>query len=328
MKRYRDAAQVFERVIESQQSLVDSWPLRKPFAQVLGSAYLGLGKAQIEFQSTADVEVNLVFSRQVFQRLADQSEEYSNNYANVLQAMVRLYRDSDPDLSRSILAEERLMRQIRLDANPENLAQLTQLLATEVNWANSLRKAGKYEKAIDSYRTILEKTSDIAGLNIQPQISRMILFGLGDSLSKTKAWPDALPIWEQLCRNPADPNWKTFELQRAICLTRIGRIGEGTNAAESLLGDPDVQPINYYDVACCFAVAAEILGSDAEISAVQRNVDWYRTKALNHLKSAGDAGFFEIEKWRIHAARDADLNALHDDDQFIKFCREFAIPFP
>ena len=167
-----------------------------------------------------------------------------------------------------------------------------QLTATEISWANFLRKSKEYEQAVELYQPILEK---LDARETEPdQFTRLVLFGLGESYVHLDRSAEALTCWTRLCENLSDPNWNAFEQQRAICLTRTGKIAEGVNAADTLLLDANVTAVMYYDAACCNAVAAEMLASGKTVAGANRDAEWYQERALSHLESAAEEGFLTM----------------------------------
>jgi serine/threonine-protein kinase len=196
-----------------------------------------------------------------------------------------------------------------VDLDPSNLLFRNDLHAMENNIADWYRQKGKLETAASKYAEVLAKL-DQQELPSQ-RVLRAVLFGLADSLAKQSKFDEALPHWERLCLDVTQQNWSRYELQRAICLARTGKIVDGLKAAKLVAESASVEPILIYDAACCHAVAAETLGSNDE------QFESVRLEAVRLLQNAAKAGFFQEEKWRRQASHDTDLDCLRSMPEFL-----------
>jgi serine/threonine protein kinase len=323
-EKSREAVSEFRRSVELQTALVDEFPLRQKFRIELGRAHLGLGKSLGLLEKTG-AESNLLQAKNIFSELTlDSSADASNELADTLLSLGKLYGSSNPGMAETMFTQANEIRARILKDAPPTAELLEQILATDINWANFLRKSEKYESAVEVYGPLLKRLDE---REVEPDnFTRLALFGLADCYVKLGKSAEALPLWTRLCEIPSDPNWTAFEQQRAICLVQTGKIPEGVNAADALLLEGEATPVMYYDAACCNALAAGYLDENEKAAGVVRNADWYRDRAMNHLEMAADEGFFKDEKMRVHASTDHDLDALRQLDEFETFCRDNNIP--
>ncbi len=312
----------FEIAVQENAELVRQFPGIASNLLQLGRSQQGLATALAARQSPdAGAEYSSAIS--TLERLNEDHPNrplFQRELATALDGWGRWsIRDNAVD-ARAALHRALEMRRDVADGDSATEEIVLELIGAQVNLANYERVSGNFSIAAELYRDLLERIE--ARPNPPEKLLRPTLFGLADSLVHIADHAAALKIWERLCANRADRDWARFELQRAICLSRTGKPDEGIAAAVAVAEQPGVLPVLIYDTACCCAVVAEGLGAE------DARFDGFRQKAVAMLRRAREAGFFDDEAMKKHAAVDGDLVSLRSLPEFRDFCRETGIELP
>ncbi len=319
-KRSDEAVELYESAINSQIGLANKYPSLALYQQDLGRSRAGLGRT-LSVLGLAGAEDQLLEAKSIATELVGtfpDRVEFQKQLASIHDDLARLYRNSDTKKAKDMYQEGLRIRE-EIESIDESQVNADQAIASAINFANFLRKSKEYLEAIKTYETVLEKLDDQE--DPPANLVRATLFGLGDSCVKSERYNRALQCWTRLTENDQDPNWQAFELQRAICLVRVGDVDEGVSAAEEMLkeaADPEAnRGLLNYDIACCFAVAAKV-------ETQKDKSEKHAVRAIELLYNAGFEKFFN-QPMKEHAATDVDLDALREREDFKEFCKEFEI---
>lgn len=315
-----EAAAPLREAVAMAESLVETLPGFVRYRLLLGRNLILLARYLAETEPE-QAEQLLARSETLLRDL--QSEQPDNQrvrheLAEMLGVRALTARNS-PELATRHFEEALELRRSLAELEPDNDTWIDERIATEVNFANHLRKLGEHERAAAQYRELLDFLDSRDPLD--PRLIRATLFGLGDCLSQSGQYRLALDCWTRLVADPADPAWTRFEMQRAICLVRTGQMSAGMLAArKNAEASGEREPVLFYDAACCIAVALQQpeLQDGLDAAALQE-------EALQWLRKAEAAGFFRSAAMRKHAATDHDLDALRNLAGFRTLCEELGI---
>lgn len=318
LKRNDEAITQFKEAIETQAALVKKYPTLAVHRRDLSLSRYGLGQAMNKFGIDGSNE-ELIKAKALTNELVSAFParvEFKRDLANIFEQLGSHYRKTDKVKASEMYAKGLDLRSKIEDLDPQNVLYSDQSIAAEINFANYLRLSEEFEGAIERYQSVRKKLENRE--NPSAKLVRVSLFGLGDSCVKAARYAEALDCWEQLVKNKKDPAFVVFQLQRAICSVRVGKVEQGIEIADEVLeNDADPKGIIYYDVACCHAVAAK---EDTD----EGNKERYAKQAVELLKQAGQKDFFD-KAMRAHAAKDVDLVVLHDRPDFKELCGQYDI---
>ncbi len=311
--RAPDAVIELRKAADIQAALVNEFPAINSNRQELARCRFGLARVLEALGDPAAAEEYAAAVTGMDQLVARFPErpQFRRDLARFLDAWGLWAKPREPIAARAAMNRALELRKGLQEANPDVRVLDEELFATEVNLANFERESENWETAVGLYRDLRARLEPRE--EIDPDWTRAVDFGLGDSLVHVRDHATALACWERLCMDPEDAEWDHFELQRAICLAWTGKAGEGVGAALALTESSELEPVLLYDVACCLSVAAGATGTSSE----QRTA--WLDQAMTYLGKAEAGGFFD-DAMKVHAANDPDLATLRDHPPF----REFA----
>ncbi len=321
------AIKQLEKTVREQERLVDEYPGFASYQLQLARSRIQLGKCLAAVKDS-DAGSRMVESEEMLKLLTLRFPErpnYKVEYANALELVsgTQLAKQSGEVVSR--LNESIDIRRSLLESDFSSELYLRGLLKTQLRVANRFRIVADHPSAIASYQDLLETITQRQQQPKAPFLDDVIHkanFGLADSFSKSKRFQNALLLWQKLSSDSEDPNWRHFELQRIICLIRTKQIKEGLAAIErfeaSATEENPLLGVNYYDVACCFSIAAELSDSERKHSC-QRSIE--------SLREAAELGFFKPESMRAHFSKDNDLLGVSRCKEFMDFLAETELSY-
>ena len=312
-QKQNDAAiEQFRAAIETQTELTNRYPSLATYRRDLGRSKLGLSRALNRLELDG-AEQSLNEANKIILGLVEQFPEridFKQDHAMANEQLASIYK-SEKDIA---AATKHYRQSIKIRAEisklrPENDRLARQAVGAQINFANFLRTSKEYPEATVRYKDLLELLEGEE--EYDKALLRLVRFGLADCFKQQKKYSDAWPLWTKLTENHADPAWKAFELQRAMCEIREGNIMEGVSAAKSVLEMEDPDEAVYYDVASCYSIAAAS-EKDKDKSSE------YAAQALDLLRQIRDDGLFS-EEIRAHAADDPDLDGIRSLEAFKEF---------
>ncbi len=316
--RKDDAIEQFREAVKTQVSLTNKYPALAAYRLELGRSRLSLGQALNQL-GLAGGDEELQAAQALTGELVNafpERIEFKSDLASVYDQLGTHYRTTSPTKARDMFQQGIDLRKKIQSLDPQNKVYADQAIAAEINFANFLRLSDDPDNAAQRYQAVLKEldSQESSAANLV----RATVFGLGDSLVKAKRYDEALECWTRLAKNTDDPAWKTFELQRAICAVRTGKVDEGTQIAAAVLSQEEPDGLTCYDVGCCYAVGAQIEPDKTKADALAK-------QAVELLGRAGANNFFNDEM-KKHASSDVDLQALRGREDFREICIQFGIP--
>jgi serine/threonine-protein kinase len=318
------------RAVANAQSLVDQYPGFQKNFRLLASCLSSHGLSLAKSDHQAAVQ-SLTTATKIWEDLLAKTPESiwdKQSLAASLGNLAKLHGTSHPQRAANLFEQQLDLLDELEKANQPDAIWKDERIAAQTNFANFLRdrhsQPARAEKIYRGVLAVLDAQPDDQLTAQKLAIRRKVVFGLADCAGRQQKFDSALAWWTQLTADRNDPNWSAFESQRIICLLRTGQLKLGLQAAEKRLASkPTPGPIDYYDIACWYAIAYSV---DRESSGSSpADSIGFAEKAIVFLGQAADGGLFEKPRFRKHAAADPDLDALRTNQDFIKFCERHQI---
>ncbi len=309
-----------EQAVEELSRLASQYPAFASFQQQLARSQMQLAKC-LDAVKNAEADVHLQAAETVLESLVQRfpdSLAFRHDLAGLLETAAARTNDEESDLAIEQLRRSSRIRRQLIESDAQNAIYFVSWLATELKFANRLRKLDEHQSAIAAYRDLLESI-DANDRNDTDsrigQVQRLARFGLAESLGKAGKYSEAETVWESLAANRDDAKWRSFELQRIICTIRSGQTERAIQAIKTLeqvVADDDSEefaPVDFYDIACCYSLAGE---QDKD------RVADLSDQSIQYLSKANAAGFFS-ESMKQHFATDRDLRNVSKTPAFQTF---------
>ncbi|MBI3468334.1 MAG: tetratricopeptide repeat protein [Planctomycetes bacterium] len=325
------AREIFERLVRENPDQTD-------FANRLAITYNSLGIFQQATAKLAEALGSYDKAREIFERLVrdnPEQTEFANDLASTYHNLGNLQSDTGKqaealgsyDKAREI--RERLVRD-----NPDQTEFAVGLGGTYCNIANLLRNDRRPEEALPLYAQaiatlapVVERTRDTTGR----QFLRNAHIGRAYALTNLARHRDALPDWDRAIELDDGSARTDLGLGRVHTLARAGDHGRATAEAESLLDSlanarpgESVPASTLYDAACIFSLSYLAARSDDSMSEPERQKlsDQYAARAVELLRRARLAGFFQDPSRVDHLRTDPDLDPIRPRAEFVQFLKE------
>lgn len=313
--KLNEATEQLHRSIQLQQPVVDRFPGYSTYQQQFAKTQLQLGLIMAALKQPTAME-QMESAQRSLKALADRFPEklsYQVDLADAIEMQTRSQFRLDSNVAKAKLEEALSIRKSLVDSHQSDVVYIRGLLATRIRYANELRTLKLYSDAVQEYEQIIATLEDpeliSTGLSDGKARNRA-LFGIADSLSQLGNYAEALGYWEKLLNFEDDPDRVNFAMQRILCLMRLSRIDEGLQHIDLLQKDLErksvkYEPVQHYDLACCYCVAAENAG---DILQKAKLLDM----AMKKMTLAFELGFFKEPKMLEHARKDADLLSIRE----------------
>jgi tetratricopeptide (TPR) repeat protein/tRNA A-37 threonylcarbamoyl transferase component Bud32 len=218
---------------------------------------------------------------------------------------------------RRFVEAEKIMRDL-----PGERLNLNTLIALYVNWSGLLETLRRFDEAIaradEGLRRVEPRLraepSDVLALSSASNLhgNRALAFQAQDKrLEAFEEWKRHLE-----CLPTSLPN--AYRLSAAITVARAGAFDPALDYTRLIESKGDLDPADWYNIACVHSVIAEVARKDPHLSADQQETRYQAglSEAFKYLKKAAEAGFFRNVEMRRKAREDEDLRALHKLPEF------------
>ena len=329
-EQYAESVKQLKQAVDEQQKLVGAYPQRTAYQRQLNRSKLKLGQSLDALNHPAAKNF-LASAENGSEKLASnfpQQLVFQSDYAFALETIgtTRSARSTNEILDKLNIAEQ--LRKKLAETEPNNSRLLDAWLASQVNLANESRLAKKYARAEELYRSINKligrQRPKKRREKLEPTLHKSQL-GLADSLSRQGKHEKAKPIWDKLVQNRLHPEWNIYELQRILCLIRMGKVSDGIEAVARLKADSEVtlSATDHYDIACCYSVAIdENQSRDLKLD----SASWIQ-RGVESLENAHKAGFFENRTLMKAFATDKDLSGIDETEEFMAFLEAHSLNY-
>lgn len=152
----------------------------------------------------------------------------------------------------------------------------------------------------------------------------MVQSALGNRIAGQDAYQKALEHWDQALKFADDQNVNALRLYRAVTLARLAKhasaTAEATEVLQKGLGPRDAS----LHSARVFALASETVRQDEKLSQSEQNrrAEEYARRAIELLRQAQRAGFFENQTSVNRLKKDTDWEPLRSYEDFVKLVAE------
>ena len=302
------AIQQLETAISTQQPIVDAYPgyasYRKQFADT--QLKLGILKSAKRLPDASDQVGSAIRSLEELAKRFPEQASFKDALANAFELQAKQQFGLSADQAKEKIRAALNIRE-ELAATQNDFQYLRGLLATRIRYANQLRLAEAWTEAIRQYSEIQDSLSDpkVQQLGLSDGlVLNKTLFGLAECYGKIGQYDIALENWARLLDFDGDPYRIVYQLQRTLCLARLGQLNEVEEAVETLkIENPDgLEPVHYYDLACVYSVCASVADE-------QTATNFLELAKSNFVRSA-EMGFFDSPEMQALAIQDDDLAAL------------------
>jgi serine/threonine-protein kinase len=319
--RRRDKAEeAYTEALAIRQRLVEGHPGFAKYRHDLANSHNNL--AQLYSTSDRPIEAEAAFqaAEAIWKQLVrDHARvvEYHNglaaNYTNRAGLLARTYRQREAEdcFLQAITIYEDLAR-----AHPTQTQFAVRRGASYCNMGTFLKEQndstaalGWYARAIPLLEGVLKAEPEQADAR---QFLRNVHWGRGEALTLLKRHPDAIADFDRAAALATGPGREMMQTQRAGALARMGQHAQAVAEAERMASQPGAAPGVLYNVACVYALAAEAVQLDAELTVVERArlTERYAVRSLELLTQLHAAGFFKGRAMVEQLHQDHDLDAV------------------
>jgi tetratricopeptide (TPR) repeat protein len=192
----------------------------------------------------------------------------------------------------------------------------------KIVWSGALMATARLDEAIDQVDSALPGVEDYLRKNRNDHIARGICLKLHGNRARVftqfERHAEAAKDWARVVELCPEPVPDEYRLRLAIELLHIGEITVALAQAEFLKPTMKIGGEDRYNLGCLYGRCATSVQKDASVSPAQRSrlVEAHIKHALDWLKSARKAGYFDDQRVRDHAKNDPDLAILAELDEF------------
>jgi len=192
---------------------------------------------------------------------------------------------------------------------------------------------GALEEACRWYATALD-----AGLKVEqerpqdPEARWLVMFTAylrAELLGMLGRHADALADWELAIERAPPERLQDLQMESAVALAQSGDHAAAAAKAEEILSRQAAEAPGDLAVSAArvLAQAAEAAGLDADLDkpTAQQQREMYLSKAIDYLRKAHRAGFFEGQEARERLRSEPDLDPLREHDDFRKLLEEIGV---
>jgi serine/threonine-protein kinase len=217
--------------------------------------------------------------------------------------------------------------------NPESNQHRAELAGTWVNLGQLQTVTNRHTAALDSLNRAIALLADARRREPANPTWRLFQRNAHGSrahlLGLMGRHRQAVADWDVAARLESEAGWRgTARLQRAVALAHAGEPMRAVAEAEQLSRAPSPTGAMLYDLACVVALSAAAVSRDPRCPLPQREkcAEVWSHQALDLLRRAQRAGFFEQSRWIEHMKKDSDLDFLRSRDDFQRWLESLPAP--
>jgi tetratricopeptide (TPR) repeat protein len=251
--------------------------------------------------------------------VVDHRKRLAGTYNNLglLYARERQHAKAEEAYQQSLALNEAILRD-----HPKVVAFMVDLAGSYSNMATHLRNTRSPEESLEWSARAIRILEPLLEQDPRDVLARACLFdafqGRGWTLLRLDRPEEAAQDWRRIIELSAGQPHINMRLHRPSPLTRLGEHVQATAEIETLLVEGHVQGRNLYMFAYLHSLCSAAAANDASLSpAEQVNLaDQYGGRAVELLRKAEAAGYFQDPGRLAHMKEDKDLNAIRSRPDF------------
>jgi serine/threonine-protein kinase len=130
---------------------------------------------------------------------------------------------------------------------------------------------------------------------------------------------EAADCWLRAIELNAGGNRDMLRCYLGMSLARAGDHASAASLVDELAAFPHPPAVALYNLACVMGLCSSAAKDDPELA------PRYRARAIDLLRRAREAGFFQSPENVVHLTQDADLRSLHPLDEFQRFLHDLGV---
>jgi tetratricopeptide (TPR) repeat protein len=321
LERLEEARHQYERAVDITEAIMKAQPDSLDAKVGLFQAARGLGRVQFALHNPADARrsAHTALAAIEHQARADPTNaalgrEVAACHELIAAASVELH---DLSTARDAFGQMAAVVESYARADSPNLPDRFDLANTYIACGNLERLDHRVEEAMAWYDKAL---AILRRLRAEGKLARFpaeadrldkLEKNAGESRDILKAIEDINFALDQR----GDETLRLL-MGRAGALARRGRPGDAAATAEKMRALKPEDPVNLYNVACCYALCVPAVGAGQAADALPAEEKAaraeYIARALKELRAAAGHGFHSVEK----IESDPDLDALHKEADY------------
>jgi serine/threonine-protein kinase len=328
----QEALKNYSRALDIQQRICKARPEVAEYQAGLAHTWTNLGALQSQVGKPEEALKSYEQARDIQLRLSKAHPEVTQYQADLAQALIYLgLLQSGTGKPQEALKSLDQARDIWLrlsQAHPEVTVYQAGLASAWNNLGNLQRETGKAEEALKSLNQAIPLL--VAARQREPQNPTYRLYhrnahrSRAETLGKLGRHRDAVADWDEALRLNTIPAHNVFlGFLRVAALARAGDHRRAMDEAEEIARGQPPSGSLLYNLACAAALSAAAVARDAGRPLPERDkqAEAWSLQAVDLLRRAAEAGYFDVPANRARLDKDDDLDFLRSRDDYAAFVR-------
>jgi tetratricopeptide (TPR) repeat protein len=249
-----------------------------------------------------------------------------HNNLGLLYTRSRQHDKAETAYKQSLALNEAILRD-----HPKIVAFIVDVGVSYGNMATHVRRSQSPEESLEWSARAIRTVQPVLEQDPRDVTARMCLFdtfmGRGQALLRLGRREEAAKDWRRMIELSAGQHHINMRLFRPPPLARLGEHAQAAAEVETLLAEGRVQALNLYTFAYVYSLCSSAAANDARLPPAERGklADKYGARAVELLRKAQAAGYFQDPGRLAHMKEDEDLDAIRSRPDFQRLLVELVV---